>query len=248
MNELIQYILYITPGILLLTITYLLTPKKSLISRILILIFGFILIRDAMTPFGFWQFGATPKSDLVLWLRFIEDSVLLISFGTIALISTLLILATNKDLSKLVKWGNYKQVKTYLIGLLGAVVVTAPFFLIYSGIPIESRGGELSTAVLPALLILALLGNFMEEVLFRGFLQGHYEKLYGAKKALILSALMFAVGHIFLAFTVTSVGIAIIIFTFYEGLICAYVRNQAGVISSTITHGLAIFLLASGLF
>ena len=54
-------------------------------------------------------------------------------------------------------------------------------------------------------------------------------------------------GHIFLAVTVTDLGIAVILFTLYEGIICAVVRKNHGVIAATITHGMTIFILASGL-
>lgn len=40
----------------------------------------------------------------------------------------------------------------------------------------------------------------------------------------------------------------ILVFTLYEGVICAIVAMKQGVIASTLTHGLAVFILASGLF
>lgn len=87
----------------------------------------------------------------------------------------------------------------------------------------------------------------MEEVIFRGYWQGLFKKKYGAKLAIILSGMMFSAVHIFLASTVTSVGIGVLLFTLYEGLICAFVASKQGVIASTITHGMAIFVLASGI-
>ncbi|MDQ0087878.1 hypothetical protein J2T12_001284 [Paenibacillus anaericanus] len=54
MDIFLEYILHITPGFLLVVVFFFLLPKKTLESKIFILIFGFILMRDAMTPLGLW--------------------------------------------------------------------------------------------------------------------------------------------------------------------------------------------------
>ena len=53
LEQIMEYSLRILPGILLLIGAYILLPKNSLESRFFILVLGFILIRDAMTPLGF---------------------------------------------------------------------------------------------------------------------------------------------------------------------------------------------------
>ncbi|MEO3892688.1 hypothetical protein [Nonomuraea sp. B5E05] len=45
--------------------------EQDPLLRILTLIFGFVLIRDAMTPLGFWRLGATGG---VPWLRFTDQA------------------------------------------------------------------------------------------------------------------------------------------------------------------------------
>lgn len=63
----------------------------------------------------------------------------------------------------------------------------------------------------------------------------------------LLSGVFFAFGHVFLAFNVTSVRISILIFTLWEGCLAGLVRSKFGVVPAVLTHGLAIFLLTSGL-
>ena len=46
---------------------------------------------------------------------------------------------------------------------------------------------------------------------------------------------------------VTDVGWPLIGFVLLEGVVCGLVRLRGGIVGSTITHGLAIFFLASGL-
>src|SRR5690606_37031624 len=139
------------------------------------------------------------------------------------------------------------KVASILVGIVGALVVVAPILLSYLFAPIEERGGAVPPSLWLPLLFLALSGNWLEEVLFRGYLHGYLSKWTGQWKAALLSGLLFAVGHIFLSATVTDLGVFVLLFTFYEGVICAVVRMNHGVIASSLTHGTAIFILAAGL-
>jgi hypothetical protein len=104
-------------------------------------------------------------------------------------------------------------------------------------------------SLLPFLLFIALSGNLYEEVLFRGYLYGWLtgkEEMRPAAAGL-LSGLFFSFGHVFLAFTVTSVGLPLLIFALWEGCLAGLVRSRFGVIPAVLTHGLAVFVVASGL-
>lgn len=197
-----------------------------------------------MTPVGFWEFGITEPA---IWLRFIDNSLILTVLGILSLVAALALLQI-KDLRKLVRWGNLHSWKTYFVGLITGLLVAAPFVLLALGTPIAARGSEVSTTLLPALFILSFAGNFLEELIFRGFLQSYFEKYSSTIRAALLSGLMFAVAHIFLASTVTNLGLPVILFVAIEGLACAFVYRKYGLISSAIVHGLVIFTLASGLF
>ncbi|WP_020614966.1 CPBP family intramembrane glutamic endopeptidase [Paenibacillus daejeonensis] len=244
MDTFIEYCWRITPGILLLTVTYLLLPRKSMTSRIFLLIFGFILVRDAMTPMGYWRFGTTEH---MLWVRFAEDGWLLLTLGLVSLLLTAFLVYKNIAMRQYILWIGPNKWRSLFMGLAGAVLVLAPFTVLYGMTDLALRGGSVPTALLASLLFMALAGNLMEEVLFRGYLQGYYETLTTPWRAALLSGLLFAAGHIFLASTVTDLGFAVLLFTLYEGLVCAWVRIKHGVLASTLTHGLAIFFLASGL-
>lgn len=245
MDLFLEYILWITPGFLILLVTYLLLPKNAFSTKIFILILGFILIRDNMTTFDFWHFGTTNN---LPWMRFTEKSSLLILMGVASLMITGGIIYLQKDMRHLLFWIGNKKVLSLFMGILGAIIVVLPFFFIYQGIPLEKRGGFFPTEVLPLLFFFSLSGNLMEEVLFRGYLQGYLETITDSIRAALLSGLMFGVGHVFLATTVTTLGLPLILFTFFEGIICSFVRLKYGIFPSTLTHGLSIFVLASSIF
>ena len=98
-----------------------------------------------------------------------------------------------------------------------------------------------------ALLYLAVVGNLLEEVLFRGWLQGLLENETSRLRAAAGSAIAFAAGHAFLAITVTDLGLPILAFTLYEGIVTAALRLRWGVVPAAIAHGGGIFLIASHL-
>lgn len=244
-KDIIAYAWRITPGFILIAITCLLLPRQSTISRIFMLVFAFILVRDAMTPAGYWQFGV---SENTIWLRFAEDGRLLVILGAASILFTLLALRLNKSMKINLEWLGTNKVASILVGFVGALVVVTPVLLSYLFVPVEERGGAVPPSLWLPLLFLALSGNWLEEVLFRGYMQGYLSQLTGQWKAVLLSGLLFAVGHIFLSATVTDLGFVVLLFTFYEGLICAAVRMNHGIIASTLTHGTAIFILAAGLY
>src|SRR5699024_12354119 len=115
--------------------------------------------------------------------------------------------------------GRYK-ITSLVVSFIGGVVVIIPFYFISMGTSAEELGGAVSLELLLPLLIFSLFGNFTEEVLFRGYLQGYLETQLSSWHAVLLSGLIFAMGHIFLAVTVTDLGIAVILFILYVGIIC----------------------------
>ncbi|WP_017255798.1 CPBP family intramembrane glutamic endopeptidase, partial [Pseudomonas tolaasii] len=84
----------------------------------------------------------------------------------------------------------------------------------------------------------------LEEVLFRGFLQGYLEQQVSPLRAALISGVAFAACHTFLALSVTQLGWPVLLFTLIEGLACGLVRMRYGVLPAIITHGTAILLIA----
>ncbi|WP_293698244.1 CPBP family intramembrane glutamic endopeptidase [uncultured Agrococcus sp.] len=242
MEDLLSYALLIAPGAALIVLAFLLARSANPLLRIMMLILGFILIRDAMTPAGLWEFGLAGPAP---WLRMSDNPIVLITFGlgSLALVAATL---TDKKLRSLVRWGRMRPVPI-IAGFVGGLLAAGPFVLLSLGTPIVERGGEVALATLLPLAFMAYAGNLGEEVFFRGYLQGWLEREMSKLRAALASGVIFAVCHVFLATTVTDVGWPLLLFTLVEGLICALLRMRWGVIPAAIAHGTAIFVMASGL-
>jgi uncharacterized protein len=274
MEPWMAYLLTVLPGLVLVTIVVALLPRQAHGVRILMLVMGFVFARDAMSAHGLWEFGVVgddPESAQftppILWLRFTDDPIALLVMSVASLGLVAGILFACKDLRWMVLWTGRRWWVSVLVGLLGVVVITAPFLYLYGTlgqwipaldswasmpvVPLDNRGGAVAGGILVLLAIFALCGNLVEEVLFRGFLQAHLEDQLpgrsGRWRAALLSALIFAASHLVLAYIVTGLGWPILAFTLLEGLVCAVIALRHGVLGATVAHGGALFVLTSGL-
>jgi hypothetical protein len=237
-----EYFLRITPGVVLLILTFIIARPGPL-ARIVLYILAFILMRDAMTPLKLWTFG----KEGFFWVRLSDDPWFLILFGaSSALLMMGFYLADRENRDK-VSFFRGNRAAGIVIGILGALAAAGPLLIIYTQVDIGIRGGVVPLSLLPFLLVFALAGNFFEEGLFRGYLLGHLETYLPGWRAAVASGVIFSLCHVFLALTVTNVGAPLLVFTLWEGIICGLVALRFGVIPSTLSHGGAVFLLASGL-
>jgi hypothetical protein len=243
LDLILPYLVRVLPGFLLGTALLFLFRKRPRI-RIGIYLLLFILLRDAMTPVGLWSLGG----EGFFWIRLVENPVFLVFFGLSSALLTLAVALLDRPNRGLLVWQKGHWAAGLLVGLGGALVVVLPFFIIYRSVPISVRGGPVPAALLLPLLVFALLGNWMEETLFRGFVLGRLKAFAPPLWAGALSGLIFALCHVFLSATVTDVGWPLLVFTLWEGIIAGVVGARFGVVPATITHGLAVFLLVSGLF
>ena len=240
----VDYPLRLLPGLIVLAALFLALGRSAPLLRIVVLILGFVLVRDAMTPLGLWSIGTTGGAT---WLRFPAEPLVLVTLGAIGVGGALALAYGPPDLRGLVVWGGLGP-RALLTALGAAAVLLVPLTALLWTVPLEQRGGAVAVTLLPALAVLAFGGNLLEEVLFRGLLQGYLGGPLGYPPArtILLSGLFFAAGHVFLASTVTGLGWPVLAFTLAEGLLCAWVRHRHGVLAATVTHGTVILVLASG--
>lgn len=235
--------LYISPGLLAFALLFASIPKSETGLRILSLIMAFVLLRDAMTPMGLWRPAST---QLDSWfpafsLSFHEDPVVLAGLAFTSLAVVVILARGVPELGRLLVWHRNGIAVGCGLGVLAGGLLALPV-LVLGGFHAERLTTHFPWVI--AMLLLAYGGNTLEEVLFRGFLQGHLESVTSAVRAAIASGIAFGACHAFLALTVTQIGWPILVFTFAEGLVCAFLRMRYGLIPAILAHGTAIFLIA----
>jgi uncharacterized protein len=236
------YLLRVAPALVFGAILIWMTRREPRI-RIVLYMALFVLLRDAMTPLGLWRFGTQG----FFWIRLSDDPLILLAFAASCAGMVLLIYSFDRANRPLLQWTRGNVPLGLLVGMAGTILVVLPLAIVYRFVPIESRGGPIPLAHLPAILCFALLGNLLEEAIFRGYVYGDLVRTRTPTQAGIASGFVFAFCHIYLATTVTSIGYPLLVFTLWEGIIAGLVASRHGVLASTATHGGAIFLLSSGL-
>ncbi|MES2951711.1 MAG: CPBP family intramembrane glutamic endopeptidase [Pseudomonadota bacterium] len=240
MIPLFDYFLSITPGFLVYAALLIVVPREQTILRILLHIAFFVLARDAMTSIGFWQISAGT-------LRFTAAPTTLLLLAAVSGALCLGILWLERPARQGMHWFGHGPLPSIAIGVAGAALISlvaaalkAVFAL--SSLPVPAAN------TLVVLVVFALVANAYEELLFRGLLQNTLGKSMTAGRAALVSGLFFCLCHAYLATTVTHIGAPVLLFTLLEGLVAAFVYIRAGLLGATLTHGLAIAAIATGLY
>lgn len=235
MLVLANYATHLAPGVLLFGLWFALTPRALTAMRILMLLMAFVLMRDVMTPLGLWALGGEVQ------IAFSENAFVLAALGGLSVVTIMLLSRVAPDLWSLIRWFIDNPGVGLLVGLGVGCVIGVPL-RVYQGIEASAIHGY--WVWLPGMVVLAFGANALEEVLFRGFLQGYLEQHTAALRAALISGVAFAACHTFLALSVTQLGWPVLVFTLVEGLACALVRMRYGVLPAAIAHGTAIVLIA----
>ena len=228
---LVHYGFYLLPGLILFGLWFGFTPKTLPGLRIVILLLAFVLMRDAMTPLGMWSLSREVQ------IEFTANPWVLAALGGLSLGLIALLARLAPELWQLTVLFKGNRWAGLAVGLGAGCLIGLPLRL-YQGIE------PVYWAWLMGMLVLAYCANALEEVLFRGFLQGYLEQHVTPLRAALLSGLAFAACHSFLALSVTQLGWPVLAFTLIEGVACGLVRMRYGVVAATATHGTAILLIA----
>lgn len=228
---LVHYGFYLLPGLILFGLWFGFTPKTLPGLRIVILLLAFVLMRDAMTPLGMWSLSREVQ------IEFTANPWVLAALGGLSLGLIALLARLAPELWQLTVLFKGNRWAGLAVGLGAGCLIGLPLRL-YQGIE------PVYWAWLMGMLVLAYCANALEEVLFRGFLQGYLEQHVTPLRAALLSGLAFAACHSFLALSVTQLGWPVLAFTLIEGLACGLVRMRYGVVAATATHGTTILLIA----
>ncbi|ANF86547.1 abortive phage infection protein [Pseudomonas antarctica] len=235
MVVLVNYARYLAPGVLLFGLWFALTPKALSAVRILILLMAFVLLRDAMTPLGIWSLSGDVQ------IAFSGNAFVLAALGGFSLLLIALLARIAPELWQWVRWSIGNPTVGLAVALAVGCLIGVPL-RVYQGIEASAIHGY--WVWLPGMVVLAYGANALEEVLFRGFLQGYLEQQVTPLRAALISGVAFAACHAFLALSVTQLGWPVLLFTLIESLACALVRMRYGVLPATIAHGTAILLIA----
>ncbi len=227
----------ITAPFLLAWSVILLVPSTAFPFRLFFQMLIFIFARDAMIPTGLW----TITRDMQM--KFTNDAPALIIIALLSLFCACLMYVVNKTYTPVTLFRS-APIISICAGVIISLIICFPVYLLRKLQAVDQIQSDLGAGLVIANLGICLAGNITEEILYRSFLASYFKSIgISATRSMLLQASTFSVCHIYLAFVLTKSGLPVIVFTFYEGLLCAYLEHWHGLVSSSLAHGLAIFLI-----
>ncbi len=139
--------------------------------------------------------------------------------------------------------GRIKNIKKSVIyGLVAYIPLVSliPLILFLTSVQISIN---LSFGKVIVAICFAVLGEFFEEVMFRGIIQNHLMELLdnNEKKTIILTALIFTATHLFY---LPFIGFGIFyLFVFIMSLILSTLRAKLDLLACALLHGGIVFIL-----
>lgn len=229
-TPLLNYLLALFPILGVFAVWYRITPASQLGLRVAVVVIAFIFARDMMTPHALWSIGSKPA------LQFHANPWVLALLGVASILLIACLARLAPALWRLVTGFKGNRACGAAVGVAAGCAIGLPL-RIYQGIEAPP------ILWLLGFMLFAFAGNALEEVLFRGVLQGLLETQTSAQRAALCSAVAFSACHVYLAFMLTQAGWPIILFTLVEGLVCAQVRLWWGTVPAVLAHGTTIALL-----
>jgi hypothetical protein len=239
--ELVEYLQLILPPFALIWLFIFQLPDSAFPLRLSAQIFSFIFVRDAMIPTRMWSITSNFS------LTFINDAEALFVVSGSSVFMAVLIYYANKSQASVVLCRK-SELKCFMAGMIASLVVYLPVLLIKNTMLAPTTTIQYTFPLLMGNLALTVCGNLVEELLFRSYLSSYLGRLgVTSLRSALLQATAFAVFHMYLALIVTSCGAMLLVFTFWEGFVCARLQQQYGLMSATIAHALAIFYITVNL-
>lgn len=251
--DLLGYGTRIAPAMVLVVALYLiLRGQRALPLRIMVVVLGFLIIRDTLISFGVWGYGL--GDGWLPYVRFVNDPLLVTGFAVGSILTTLFLVLIEKDGRPLLWWGRF-NLRSTAWALGGGIILAGGLAALYQLVPLAERGGAVPGSMILPLITVAAFGNLTEDVLVRGYFQGFLMTLLKPWQAAVGAGVFFSFCHIFLAIELITVfpvpglhlGIPVMLYALIDGLVCAFVRLKAGLLPAAVSHGMAVFVLATGL-
>lgn len=241
-REFVDYVEFIVPPFFLIWVFVFSLPQAAFPFRLAAQIFSFIFVRDAMIPTKMW----TITDDFSL--TFIDDAMSLFLVSLSSVFMAGLVYHTNKENASIVLFRQNPS-SCLQAGVLASLIIYVPVYFLKNKMGSATKTIPYDALLLAGNLALTLCGNLVEELLFRSCLASYLKKLGVTQmRSALLQAAAFAIYHLYLAYFQTNCKELLLLFTFWEGLVCALLHQRCGLGAATVAHALAIFYITINLF
>jgi|GEM_PF-6226918 len=236
MELLLELLWILVPFLLVMLLLYVIVARKKVVWKIVIFIISFIIIETVLLYKQLWWLQGKQSK---LEIEFTSDGWILFTLSLIGLLIVVGFILFQVKLNRYVIWTNKNIFKSFMYGSIGAIVLTIPIILLnihtFGEVPFD---GNLSLLI--SIILFIVVGKSIEELIFRGYLQGYLDRLYSPFMSGFIATAIYSLLHFVILSLTREHYLLATIQSIYIGIICSYLRYRFGILASTLANALAI--------
>lgn len=236
MELLIELLWIACPFLLVMFLLYKLAARKNVIWKIVIIIGCFVVIRTLLFYEQVWWIQDEHGK---LLIDFTSDTWLLITLSLIGILIVVGCFLFQMKLNLYVKWASDSVIKSIIFGLISSIFLISPMLLwnFYTLWPLRTVE---SASLLVSVAAFIIIDKFIEELVFRGYLQGYLDRFYSPLKSNILTTSVYSLSHLLILIIMGQHFLFVFVYSIFAGFIFSGLRNRYGIVSSALANGVSI--------
>ncbi|MCR8659053.1 CPBP family glutamic-type intramembrane protease [Paenibacillus endoradicis] len=236
MELLLELLWILFPFLLVMLLLYVIVARKKVVWKIVIFVTSFVIIETMLLYKQLWWLHGEHRR---LEIEFTSDGWILFTLSLVGLLIVVGCILFQVKLNRYVIWTGKNIFKSVTCGSIGAIILSLPIILLnfYSlgRVPVD---GSLSLFI--SIIMFIVVGKSIEELLFRGYLQGYLDRIYSPFKSGFITTAIYSLLNFLILIVANEYFLLAWIQTIYIGIICSCLRYRYGILASTLANALAI--------
>lgn len=236
MELLLELLWILFPILLVMLLLYVLVARNKVAWKIAVITMSFVIIETILLYKQLWWLhGEHRKLDI----EFTADAWILFTLSLIGLLIIVGCILFQVQLNRYVIWAGKSIFKSILYGLFGAIVLVIPI-LFFNQHTLEKVSYEGNLSLFISTILFILVGKSLEELIFRGYLQGYFERIFTPLKAVLIATAIYSLLHFMMLVIIGEHYWLALLQSIYIGIVCSGLRYRYGILASALANALAI--------
>lgn len=239
MELLFDILLIFFPTLFMLCIIYFAFVRRSTFGSIIVLVIGLstfqwlihhMKVIESSYSNGHYSFGFEADT----WLLFTLSLICIAVFVGCTLFQS--------ALNQLVIWRTVAAYYSVTAGLFGGFIIAIPIILWNGQFNVIHALTTIQSYHISIITFVAALKS-IEELFYRGYLQGKLEISYSKKKAMYMSIFIYLMVQAFLLLVTNQLSLIAIVYVIVIAFVCTFLRNRYGIIAAIVANSIALLVL-----
>lgn len=236
MELLLELLWILFPVLLVMLLLYMMVAHKKIVWKIVIFIASFVIIEIMFLYKQLWWLQGEHRR---LDIEFTSDGWILFTLSLIGLLIVVGCILFQVKLNRYVIWVGSSIFISVMYGSIGAIILIIPVLLLnlhtFGEVPFDGN-----VTLLISIILFILVGKAIEELIFRGYLQGYLDRLYSPFMSAFITTAIYSLLHLLILILLKEHYLLASMQSIYIGIVCSFLRYHYGIMASTLANALAI--------